>query len=70
MTRPVTRPLQGLVVAVTGATAGIGAASARTLVEAGARVALSGRRQQRLTDLAEELGADNAVAVAGCAAAH
>jgi NADP-dependent 3-hydroxy acid dehydrogenase YdfG len=58
-----TRPLKDTVVAITGATAGIGAATARLLVEAGAKVALGGRRQQRLDDLVAELGADNALGV-------
>ena len=60
-----TRDLTSTVVAVTGASAGIGAASARLLVEAGARVALQARREDRLAALVEELGADNAVAVPG-----
>jgi 3-oxoacyl-[acyl-carrier protein] reductase len=60
-----TRSLQGAVVAITGASAGIGAASARALVAAGARVALSARREDRLTGLVDELGKDAVVAVAG-----
>ena len=58
-----TRSLQDTVVAITGATAGIGAATARLLVEAGARVALGGRRTDRLDALVAELGPENAVAV-------
>ena len=60
---PATRDLTGSVVAITGATAGIGREAARQLVAAGARVALGGRRKERLDDLVAELGADNAVAV-------
>jgi 3-oxoacyl-[acyl-carrier protein] reductase len=51
------------VVIVTGASAGIGAATARTLVSAGARVVLGARREQRLTSIVDELGEDKAVAV-------
>jgi len=58
------RDLTNTVVAITGATAGIGQASARQLVAAGARVAIGGRRSERLDALVAELGADNAVAVA------
>ena len=60
---PVTRDLTGTVVAITGATAGIGRETARQLVAAGARVALGGRRQDRLDELVAELGSDNAVGV-------
>ena len=60
-----TRDLSGTVVAITGATAGIGAAAARLLVEAGANVALNGRRQERLNELSDELGADRVVALVG-----
>src|SRR5688572_19309258 len=42
---------------ITGATAGIGAASARAFVGAGWRVIGTGRREERLKALQEELGA-------------
>jgi 3-oxoacyl-[acyl-carrier protein] reductase len=57
------RDLTGTVVAITGATAGIGREAARQLVAAGAKVALGGRRQERLDALVAELGSDNAVGV-------
>ena len=60
-----TRDLTGTVVVVIGATAGIGRATARLLVRHGARVALLGRRQTRLDDLVEELGADRVATVCG-----
>jgi len=58
-----TRSLKGTVVAITGASSGIGRETARLLVEAGAKVALGARRLDRLQALVEELGADNALAV-------
>jgi 3-oxoacyl-[acyl-carrier protein] reductase len=58
-----TRSLADTVVAITGVSAGIGAAVARLLVEEGARVAIGARRRDRLDALAEELGADHTVAV-------
>ncbi|MHB1066135.1 MAG: SDR family oxidoreductase [Candidatus Nanopelagicales bacterium] len=59
-----TRDLTGTVVAITGATAGIGAAAATQLVEAGAKVVLGGRREERLAEAVARLGAGNATAVA------
>lgn len=56
------RDLNGQVVAITGATAGIGAATARALVAQGAKVALGGRRVERLDQMVDEL-AGSAVAV-------
>lgn len=58
-----TRDIAGTVVAITGATAGIGAAATRLLVEAGAKVAVGGRRQERLDELVAELGEDRVVGV-------
>jgi 3-oxoacyl-[acyl-carrier protein] reductase len=49
--------LTGKTALVTGATGGIGEAIARTLHGAGAEVALSGRRVEKLEALAAELGA-------------
>ncbi len=52
------RDLTGSVVAITGATAGIGEATARALVEQGAKVVLGARRTERLGALVDELGDD------------
>jgi NADP-dependent 3-hydroxy acid dehydrogenase YdfG len=53
--------INGAVVLVTGASSGIGAATARAASRAGARVVLIARREERIRQLAEELG--DAVAV-------
>jgi len=54
--------LGGKVVAITGATSGIGAAAARALAGEGASVVLGGRRRERLDRLVAEIG-DGAAAV-------
>jgi NADP-dependent 3-hydroxy acid dehydrogenase YdfG len=59
--------LQGKVAIITGATAGIGRASARALAGEGARLVLTGRRSERLDELLKEvrdLGSDG-IAIVG-----
>jgi len=60
-----TRELEGKVAAVTGASSGIGEATAVALAEAGAAVAVGARRADRLEDLVEriEKGGGKAIAV-------
>ena len=48
--------LAGKVVAITGATAGIGRATARAVVAEGASAVVGGRRRERLDELEAELG--------------
>jgi len=61
------KKLQGKVAIITGATAGIGRASARALAGEGALLVLTGRRQERLDELKQEIEAagSQAVCVAG-----
>ncbi len=60
-----TRDITGTVVAITGASAGIGAATARLLLEGGAKVAVQARRRDRLEALVEEFGQDSVLVVTG-----
>ncbi|KPI06600.1 3-oxoacyl-(acyl-carrier-protein) reductase [Actinobacteria bacterium OV450] len=53
-----TRRLEGTVALVTGASSGIGHSTARELSRQGAAVALVGRREDRLRELASEISAD------------
>lgn len=59
------RDISGSVVVITGATAGMGAATARELVDMGVKVVLNARNEGRLEELVRELGPENAVFVAG-----
>ena len=56
--------LSGMTALVTGASGGIGSAIARALAAAGARVALSGTREEALRGVAAELGGDHAILTA------
>jgi clavulanate-9-aldehyde reducatase len=58
--------IEGKVVAITGASSGIGEATALACVEAGAKVALAARRADRIEDLAQRIrdGGGEAVAIA------
>ncbi|MFX0575340.1 SDR family oxidoreductase [Nocardia nepalensis] len=59
-----TNNLEGRIAVVTGASSGIGAATARRLAQHGARVALLGRRKDRIEELAAEIGGSTLAVVA------
>ncbi len=59
-----TQPLDGTVALVTGASSGIGEATARELARLGADVAIGARRKERLDELATAIEDDGASALA------
>jgi NADP-dependent 3-hydroxy acid dehydrogenase YdfG len=56
--------LEGKVAAITGASSGIGEATALAMAREGAAVALAARRKGRIDELAERIGADGGRAIA------
>jgi NADP-dependent 3-hydroxy acid dehydrogenase YdfG len=58
------KPLEGRVAAITGASSGIGEATALALSDAGAAVALGARRVDRIEALAERIGSAGGQAIA------
>lgn len=55
--------MQGRIVAITGASRGIGAAAARVFANAGARMALLARSEREIAGIAAEIGSDQAMAL-------
>lgn len=58
------RKVQDTVVIITGATSGIGRATALEFINAGARVVVAGRREQRLQELVAEIESKGGAALA------
>ena len=53
--------IEGKVILITGASSGFGMVTAKQCVEHGAKVVLGARRKDRLSDLCNELGNENAI---------
>ena len=53
--------IEGKVILITGASSGFGMVTAKQCVEHGAKVVLGARREDRLSDLCNELGNENAI---------
>ncbi|HEU5130379.1 MAG TPA: SDR family oxidoreductase [Glycomyces sp.] len=64
MSTDIARPLEGRIAVVTGASSGIGEATAELLAARGARVAVLARRADRLEALVERIGGDGGTALA------
>ncbi|HET6733389.1 SDR family oxidoreductase [Mycobacterium sp.] len=64
MSQNASKPLEGKVVAITGASSGIGEATALACAQAGASVALAARRAERLTALVKKIEDDGGQAIA------
>ncbi|MGL5299603.1 MAG: SDR family oxidoreductase, partial [Weissella confusa] len=53
--------IENKVVVIAGASSGIGAATAKLLASKGAKLVLGARREERLAEIASEIGGDNVI---------
>jgi NADP-dependent 3-hydroxy acid dehydrogenase YdfG len=66
MNDPMSDTNEGRTVLITGASTGIGAATARALLERGDRLVLAARREEPLRELADDLGGGDSVLTQTC----
>ena len=59
------KALEGKIAAITGGNSGMGLATAKRFVAEGARVVITGRRQEQIDLALKEIGSSNAVGVQG-----